>query len=176
MAVSSSGGLTVTDAGGGVKFAASIQHYLETDYLRGSFTIPRRDLENNAINTTVEYTLGSCNAASTIVLGSAKIVRGDTFATGLLEIAPTNAWNALGGTLLLGAGRCSYANNNKVTGDGFQPAGFQTLTFFAAGGLVKAREVFIGHEVPSAAITSTTFVGTPQWIVSFKLSVGVFDR
>lgn len=173
---SSGGGFLIKDGSGNTKFDSSLQMFLETDYKSGSFSIPRRDLENNAISTTVDYTLGSCNAASTVVLGAAKIVRADSFATGLLEIAPTDAWNALGGTLMLGMGRCSYNSSNKVTGDGNFITGMQTLTFLAGSGVVKAREVFIGHEVPTAAITPSNFVGTPAWTVYFKLVVGVFDR
>ena len=173
---SSGGGFLIKDGSGNTKFDSSLEMFLETDYFRGSFSIPRRDLENNAISTTADHPLGSCNAASTVVLGAAKIVRADSFATGLLEIAPTDAWNAVGGTLMLGAGRCSFNTSNKVTGDGVQITGMQTLTFLVESGVVKAHEVFIGHEVPSAAITSSNFVGTPAWTVYYKLVVGVFDR
>lgn len=170
------GGFLVKDASGATKFDSSLEMFLETDYFSGSFSIPRRDLENNAISVTANHTLGTCNAASTVVLGAAKIVRADSFATGLLEIAPTDAWNAVGGSLILGMGRCSYNSSNKVTGDGNFITGMQTLTFLIESGVVKAREVFIGHEVPTAAITPSNFVGTPAWTVYFKLVVGVFDR
>ena len=176
MPTTSSGGLTVTDGGGIVKFSASDLNFLETTYLRGSFSIPRRDLENTAISTTVDYTLGTCPSEATVVLGVAKIVRADTFATGLYELAPTDQWNCLGGSLLLGTGRCSFNSSNKVYADGYAPTGVQQLTFLAESGVVKAREVFIGHEVPTAAMTQTNFIGTPAWTVNYKLLVGLFDR
>lgn len=166
----------VTDADGNTKFDSTLRNFLETDYASGSFSIPRRDLENNAISTTANYINASVNAASNVVLGAAKIVRADSFATGLYELVPVDTWNCVGGTLILGTGRCSYTTANKVNGDGYAPTGIQTLTFLVESGVLKAREVFIGHEVPTAAITATNFVGTPAWTVYYKLVVGVFDR
>lgn len=174
--VSSGGGFIITDASGVTKFDSTFSNYLETDYKSGSFSIPRRDMENNAISTTADYISASVNPSSTVVLGSVRIVRADSFATGLYELVPTDKWNALGGTLILGTGRCSYNSSNKVYADGGFISGIQTLTFLVESGVLKAREVFIGHEVPSAAITQTNFVGTPAWTVYYKCSVGVFDR
>ena len=173
---SSGGGFLIKDGSGNTKFDSSLQMFLETDYKSGSFSIPRRDLENNAISTSADYISASVNASANVVLGAAKIVRADSFATGLYELFPVDTWNAVGGSLILGTGRCSYNSSNKVYADGGAPTGFQTLTFLVESGVLKAREVFIGHEVPTAAITATNFVGTPAWTVYYKLVVGVFDR
>lgn len=173
------GGFLIKDGAGNTKFDSTLQNYLETDYLRGSFNIGRRDVENTAWNTTNTYTLGSCHASANIVLGAVKIVRNDTFLTGVLEIAPTDAWNAVGGSLIIGAGRCTFNSSNEQTADGDSIAGAQVLTFYTSSGTVYAQERFIAHELPTAAITPINqgpFQGTPAWIVYYKISIGLFDR
>lgn len=173
------GGFLIKDGDGNVKFDSTLENYLETNYLNSYFDIPRRDAENTAWNATYSYTLGSCHASATVVLGAAKIVRNDNFYPGFVEIAPTDNWNALGGTILLGAGRCTYNSSNQVTGDGNFLSGAQTLTIYATGGTVYAREVVIAHETPTAVIIpgfQGPFLGTPAWRVYYKLSIGLFDR
>lgn len=173
------GGFLIKDGSGNTKFDSTLENYLETNYLSGSVSVPRRDCENTSWSGTYTYSLGSCNSSATVVLGAAKIVRADSFVTGFIEISPTDNWNAVGGTLIIGAGRCSYNSSDKVTGDGNELAGAQTLTFYATGGTVYMREKIFAHELPTAAITPVNqgpFLGTPAWTVYYKLSIGLFDR
>jgi hypothetical protein len=170
------GSFLVKDAAGVIKFSSSMESYVETDFLSGSFSIPRRSTVGTPYNNGYSYNLGSCLPAANIVLGAVKVARADTFATGALEISPTDAWNSVGGTLILGAGRGSWNSSNAVSGDGPFLIGIQTLTISAIGGSVVANEQVHAFSQPSASVQQWSFVGTPAWTVSFKLSIGLFDR
>jgi hypothetical protein len=157
------GRILVTDANGVEKLDTNdALFHIVGSPINGSMSFPNVALsEGNNLNDTTNYTLGSCHAACTHVIGAVYLSGSAAGAVGF------DRWTTImGGTLIWVMGAFPKLANGSF---GVSVSDYVAFHFTASGGVVRMtrRRIFLGGPNNNVA-------GLRAFSLSYRLKAGLF--
>jgi hypothetical protein len=174
------GRIHLTD-GGVTTFDTDWRCWINTDYVKGSLSLPQRNATaGNAgyvpVNTETTVFIGNVNPASTVVTGMFRVSDGTGVQTGFY-----NRWQQCGGTVigeLFGrAQNARFFNGQAAINDYEILNGIVSYTFFIVGGALymTERAVLCPYNGAPYGISNFTFAMTvPARTVDYRVFCGSF--